>query len=95
MSAAPKNRARSTRFNGQPKVGSTSLSSVRVKREVSMAEETSMAQVLLLMQQQQMTTQQRTHVGANGGSAAAGSAGSDRCGVSATRSEAVSNEGRF
>ena len=58
MSAAPNNRARLTRYNGQPKLGSTSLSLVRVKREVSMAEETSMAQVLLLMQQQ-MAAQQR------------------------------------
>ena len=56
-SAAPNNRARLTRHNGQPKVGSTSLSLVRVKRGVSMAEETSMAQVLLLMQQQ-MAAQQ-------------------------------------
>ena len=47
MSAAPNNRAHLTRYNGQPKAGSTSLSLVRVKREVSMAEETSMAQILL------------------------------------------------
>ena len=52
MSAAPNNRAHLTCYNGKPKVGSTSLSLVRVKREVSMAEETSMAQVILLMQQQ-------------------------------------------
>ena len=58
MSAPPNNRARFTRYNGQPKVGSTSLLLVRVKREVSMAEETLMAQVLLLMQQQ-MAAQQR------------------------------------
>ena len=57
MSGAP-NRSRSTRYNGQLKVGSTSLSLMRVKREVLMTEETSMAQVLLLMQQQ-MAAQQR------------------------------------
>ena len=58
MSATPNNRARSTRYNGQSKVGSTSLSLVRIEREFSMAEEASTAQVLLLMQQQ-MAAQQR------------------------------------
>ena len=58
MSAAPNNRARLTRYNVQPIVGNTNLSLVRVKREVSMSEETSMAQVLLLIQQQ-MDAQQR------------------------------------
>ena len=58
MSAAPNNRARLARYNGQTKLGSTSLSLVHVKREVSMAEVTSMTQVLLLMQQQ-IATQQR------------------------------------
>ena len=58
MSAAPNNRAHLTRYNTQPKVGSISLPLVRVKREVSMAEETSMAQVLVLMQQQMAAQQQ-------------------------------------
>ena len=58
MSATPNNRAHLTRNNGSQKVGSTSLSLVRVKREVLMAQETSMAQVLLLMQQQ-MAAQRR------------------------------------
>ena len=48
MSAAPNNRAHLTRYNGQPNAGSTSLSLVRVKREVSMAKETSMVQTVLL-----------------------------------------------
>ena len=34
VSAAPNNSARLTRYNGQPKVGSTSLSLVRVKRDI-------------------------------------------------------------
>ena len=58
MSAAPNNRARLTRYN----VGSQSRQhepavSCASRGRISMAEETSMAQVLLLMQQQ-MAAQQ-------------------------------------
>ena len=72
----------------QSKVGSTNLSLVRVKREVSMSEETMMAQVLLLMQQQ-MDAQHRMMDDA---SAATGPAGRDCCGGSATRSETAKDE---
>ena len=87
MSAAPNNRARLTRYNVAAKVGSSSLSLVRVQEG-----DFRWLKRRRWLKSYCCCSRSTTDVGADGGSAAAGPSGRNRCGGSATRDEAVNNE---
>ena len=93
MSAAPNTRYRLTRYNVAAKVGSTSLSLVRVNKEISDGRRDDDGSSFT--PDATANGRSATDVGANVGSAAAGPTGRNRCGVRATRGVAVSNEDSF